>query len=101
MARPFGFQGLVNACGRAVGDWDEEEWLWRGDLTPAGGEDEEVEEKKRKRLLSSKFLREASSRSRCGGKIRWGWRLDLCAGLGIPLSGSPPCRKSFLGFSLP
>lgn len=58
-------------------------WMarWRG------REDEEVEEKR-----GSACRRPSSSRSfvcsRCGGKIRWGWRLDLLASpsVGPPLS---------------
>lgn len=88
MARPSGFQGLVNACGNEKnGDLDS--WLWQSDglVRWRGREDEEVEEKR-----GSACRRPSSSRSfvcsRCGGKIRWGWRLDLLASpsVGPPLS---------------
>lgn len=62
----------------------------------AGGEDGsmdgEVEEKR-----GSACCRPSSSRSfvcsRCGGKIRWGWRLDLLAS---PSVGHPPVKNHFL-----
>lgn len=76
------------------GDWVGSLWQrdglgrWRGWLSMDG----EVEEKR-----GSACRRPSSSRSfvcsRCGGKIRWGWRLDLLAS---PSVGHPPVENHFL-----